>query len=569
MPLKSKSLSDFINNALGKFQIILTGVDPNQFASLIRTNSVASGVAGYSLQDGLQDAVNQMFPQTADDEFLALHGSYNDCNQNDATSSSGTVIASGILGNASGVSLVYNSSNGIVTATVISTAGLTTNSNVIIAGVAASLYNISLVLNGIFTITVTSLTSFTYTIAAGLSLPSVYTGSYILSPIGTLIPEGSVLNYTTNGYSVPFMTTGEAQIQQLQLNFTTAAVVNNNFATASVSSTNGLATGVTINISGCSQPDLNGDVVVTVISDTEFTYPISANSYSSDSGSMVAYLATLNVTAELSGQNTNVDPGSILIFSPPITNITTNTYVTLNGLEGGADAESQDDYRSRVLLANNLTPGIATVPMEVFSAKKIPGNTRIFVIRAQSSADGGGTGIPGTPGYVPASGETMIYIIRDNDNNIFPNINILMQTYNQLISDGLWPSFLPSGQLYIVAPIPYPINFKFTPTGNIAISATMQQAVANQLPIFFQENSFIQWSIINFQNTGYYSALIAYNLLQSFLYNIQDPTTGDFFNGFTFTMTDQFGISITPSGPNNNYIIIGSGELAYSGNILF
>ena len=463
MPLPIRSLADFINLALGKWQNTLSGIDPNQNASLAKSLAMSAAAIGYSLQDAIQDAVAQAFPQTSNDGFLQLHGSYDNTVQYPAVAAMGQAAVNGAL--------------------------------------------------------------------------------------NTFVPSGTSLTYL----AIIYKTTQDALVQNFNGTFGTS--YSNGVVTATCALPHYLATGISITISGCSQSAFNGTFTITVLNETQFTYNVTPSNYVIDSGSYTTLMAVLNITASTQGQNTNAAAGSALTIA--VAGLNTSAFVVYGGISGGADAETNAAYLSRVMLAHSLTPGIATAPQEIWSAKKVPGNTRIFVVPAQTQPNSGGTGTPGASGYIPAVGETCLYVVRDNDANIAPNNTLLTQTYNQIIADNLLPSFIPPSQLYVLAPILLPINFRFTSiTPN---NSSMQAAIANQLVVFFQENASIQWSVTNFNATGYYQAIIPYSALVSFLSNLQDPVTGAYLTAYTLASLNG---NATPYN-----IIPASGQLCVLGTI--
>lgn len=430
-----------MNYVTGKAGIVLPSVDPNKPASLMLANAKASAAAGYSLQDGIQDLVNQINPQTASDDFLALIGAFDNTNQ--------------------------------------------------LASVAAS---------------------------GQAALPGV---------LGTLIPFGTQLNYN----SIVYKTLQQSTISTF--NGSGVMTYAGGVVTVATNIAHSLSTGLSVLIAGCSQGNFNGTFTITVLSSTTFSYSITPGSYTSDSGTYSSVYALLNLMASTSGQNTNAAAGSAL--SVNVSGANSTAYAGVNGMGGGADAETNQAYLSRVMSAHSLTPGIATIPQEIWSAKKIAGNTRVFVIRGVNSNSGGGFGSMGQPGYIPNPGETCIYVVRDNDTSIQPSSAILLQTLNQLLADGLWPSNFPTSGLYVMAPNLQVVNFRITGVSAI----TMQQAIVNQLIQFWIENFIMP------QGGG--SSTISLITLNNFLTQIQDPTTGLFLGtGYTL-VTPSSNINI-PGG---------------------
>lgn len=418
MPLVKKTFSDFINLAVGKAIAILPGVDPNKVASFLLANSKSSAATGYALQDGIQDVIKQINPQTADDDFLSLIGSYDNTIQLAAVQAMGQAAVGGTL--------------------------------------------------------------------------------------TTKIAQGTQLNYG----NIVYETLQDAYISTYSGSFT--ATYSGGTVTVTTLLPHTLSTGLTVTISGCSQSALNGDYTITALTAYTFSYSITAGSYISDSGSYSAVYALLNLLAIVGGYNGNVLSGTALSINLP--NVNTTAYVGVDGLKNGSDQESQQAYLARVMQAHSLTPGIGNIPQFLWSAKKIPGNTRVFVIRAVNTNNGGGTGSQGVPGYIPAPNETCIYIVRDNDLSIQASTTLLATVKNQFLSDGLWGSHLPASQLYVMTPNLSSVNFRITGVSSI----TMQNAIINQLIQFWIDNA----TMLSTAST------IKLQAINNFLTQVKDPTTG-------------------------------------------
>ena len=426
MPLTKKTFSDFFNLIIGKFQINLPSVDPNIDGSLVKTVSVASAIAGYSLQDGLIDATNQAFWQTANDDFLELIGGYDKTTRNPASTAQGAVSVEGTL--------------------------------------------------------------------------------------TTLIPAATVLTYLGINYSTQQNANVQSYSGSITLTYGTNGTV-----TATTTLAHTLATGLSVTITGATQTDYNGTYTVIVLSTTTFVYTITTGLVlTSDQGVYTANYAILNLQSATTGANTNIGAGSALTLS--VVNVNSLAYVQYGNISGGADIENIEDYRARVGFAHSMTPGISTPAQLIYSCKKISGVTRVYVITAQNT--GGQIIAPGQPGYVPQIGETVIYLLTDNDPSILPSQTVLDSAKNQIITDGQWPNFVPLVNLYVIAPIL--IQQNFTISGIVPNTATMQSAINTQLIVFFQENSDV-------------SKAVSYNALISFMNQIQDPTTGTFLQKYALT----------------------------------
>lgn len=446
MPLLLKTVTDFYNSIVGKFSKELPEVDPTIEASLAKMAAVTSAVAASNLQEGLEDAVDQMFWQTQDGDFLAKTGEYNKITQNEPQSAIGFCSVEGVLN------------------TIIPTGTNLTGNN-----------------------------GLTYSVLQD-AVVQEYEGEIDLSYSGGIVTAITAAEHT-------------------------------------------LSTGITVTISNAVQTDYNGTFVITVIDNVTFQYELTAGSLTTDSGDYLATYASLNIECLASGQNTNIGAGGTLQID--VVDIDDTAYAQTGGISGGTDLESTKDFKVRVGEAQNLTPGIAAISGEIFSAKKIAGNTRVFVERGQTSP----VGTPGVPGYIPALGQTVIYVLRDNDVSITPSQTILDETKQQIIDDGNWPTLTSDENLYLFAPILVQQNFELQDLTPNTVS--MQNAVRNRLIDFFRDNA----------RVGNPTYTILLEDIKTFLRTITDAT------GARLT-------AVTVNNPSSN-LVAASGEIYIRGTVTF
>lgn len=432
--LNIKSFSDFFRLIVGKYNKELPEIDPTIKASFGRATSVGAASAAVGIQEGIEDAVNQIFWQTADDDFLELIGNY------DKTIRLGSQSAVGFC-------------------------------------------------------------------AVGGTL-------------GTLVPVDEEL--TSNGLIYKSLADSFVQIFTDSITLT----LSGGIVTAVTSAIHSLSSNLEVTISGAVQTDYNGTYDITVLDENTFTYEITATGLSSDTGVFESTYVLINVQSADTGDITNILAGGQLSIS--VTNIDSTAYVGVDGVTGGLEQEEIEDYRERIGENHSLTPGVSTPPSLVSSAKSIAGNTRVFIIRPEVDDITGEPVIGGTrglAGYLPLLGESVMYVLRDDDPSIIPNTIKLTETKDKIISDGHWPSFIPDGNLFVIAPILKQQDFIFT-----AISpntTTMQNAIREQLVSFFEDNAEVG-------GTENYSD-IELDEINSFLRQVQDPSTGQFLVSFTYT----------------------------------
>lgn len=446
MPLQKRTFRDFVNSIIGKFVKELPEVDPTIDASFAKTSVITSAIAGSNLQEGIEDAVEQMFWQTADDDFLETIGEYNHVSRNQPTAAAGFCSVEGVL------------------STIIS---------------------------------------------AGTNL----TGS--------------------NGLTYEMLT--DAQVQEYT--DTVTLTFSGGIVTAETDVEHSLATGLTVTITNATQTDYNGTYVITVIDENTFTYEITAGSLTSDQGNYSSTYASLNVECLETGQITNIAAGGTL--SIDVVDINDVAYVQINEISGGTDLEDLEDYRERVGQANSATPGIATESSLVFSCKKVSGNTRVFIVRGSTSP----SGTEGQAGYIPALGQTVIYILRDDDVSITPSQGILDLTKAQILEDRNWPTLTDIDNLFVLAPIVLEQDFTFS--GLSPSTTNMQNAVRNRLVDYFRDNA----------QVGNPTFILELDEISAFLRTISDSTGARL-------------LDITIDSPIGD-IVANSGEIYTRGTVTF
>ncbi len=119
--------------------------------------------------------------------------------------------------------------------------------------------------------------------------------------------------------------------------------------------------------------------------------------------------AILAVTASVADEDSNAtylngDSQRTLSFQSPISGAETEAPIAYLGLTGGADAELEEDYRTRVIERYRDPPMGGTSADYVAWAKLVSGVTRVWV-----TPEGLG---PGT---------VLVRFVRDNDDDIFPD----------------------------------------------------------------------------------------------------------------------------------------------------
>jgi uncharacterized phage protein gp47/JayE len=119
---------------------------------------------------------------------------------------------------------------------------------------------------------------------------------------------------------------------------------------------------------------------------------------------LIATSGTIDVTASVANDNSNEAAGVTLTFVSPIAGIDTTATVTSGGLEGGADEESDDAYKERVLTRKRQAPHGGADFDYTSWMREVSGVTRSWTISQYQG--------PGTLGAA---------FVYDDEDDIFPS----------------------------------------------------------------------------------------------------------------------------------------------------
>lgn len=427
MPLSYPTLEQLIETARAEFRRQLPNVDPTVFGSWARGFMDGTGAMAHALGFVVRDLEQELFPQTATDEFLDRWGSYEDLPRNPATGATGFISLNGTV------------------ATVISAGEQFTGSNDIVYSV--------------------------------------------LSPAAVEVVTLLAISVTRVGTT----------------------------ATATTSTPHKLATGMSTTISGADQAAYNGTFPVTVTGANIFTYQVVGAPATPATGTIseTSNFASLNVQADTTGPETNLLAGATLNVSLP--DLASLAYVQFSGIGGGADLETDDDYRDRIIESRSNISGVFTEDQIKIAARTVPGNTRVFVKRPVTAL---GSGTQGLPSYSPAAGQVVVIILRDNDANIIPTQSVLDQTKAVIIAEGKLPAHTRADDVFVLAPVAQVVDFAFSAI--LPNTETMKTSIRNQLIAFFQDS-------VTFEED------IPAPSYQGAIQNTRDTVTGERLQSFTLS----------------------------------
>lgn len=160
--------------------------------------------------------------------------------------------------------------------------------------------------------------------------------------------------------------------------------------------------------------------------------------YSTDAEATIAGgTATIAVTAVDGGQAGNAAAASMLSFDTPIAGVSATATVGAGALTGGADIETDNDLRARLLARIQAPPHGGAQHDYIAWALEVPGVTRAWVYPAELGL-----------------GTITVRFVRDDDASPIPDAGEVAAV--QAYIDALRPV---TADLTVVAPVAVPLNF--------------------------------------------------------------------------------------------------------------
>lgn len=175
---------------------------------------------------------------------------------------------------------------------------------------------------------------------------------------------------------------------------------------------------------------------------------------------LAAGTATAQVTALVAGQAGNLVAGTTLTLVSPVAGVNAQATVASGGLTGGADTETDDTLRARLLSRIQAPPHGGAKSDYIAWALEVAGVTRAWVYPAELGL-----------------GTVTVRFVRDDDASIIPDAAEVtaVQTY----LDALRPV---TAGLTVVAPIAVPLNPTIQLTPNTStVQAAVQAEIADLL----------------------------------------------------------------------------------------
>ena len=295
---------------------------------------------------------------------------------------------------------------------------------------------------------------------------------------GAVLPAGSELVFAGRS----FWSESSGLIARQTLNIQSLTVLDGRVV-LETGEPHQLASGMSIEVTGASPAEYNGIFEITVTAQNELTFlpPVLPGGPSSATGQLVVVFASVPVVSGQTGTDQNVDAGSILQLSGQFAGVDDLARVSFGRLAGGADEESLDDFRERILFALSMTLGSAT-DAEIYAlVMDVPGVTRVWIRKARLNP----------PSGWPGEGQVRVAFMRDSDANPFPSGADIEAVKKVLLEDDatkILPAHMVTENFMVFAPVRWPVDFRFTQI--VPDNAGMRAAIRAALQQFFTEGVF-------------------------------------------------------------------------------
>ena len=151
--------------------------------------------------------------------------------------------------------------------------------------------------------------------------------------------------------------------------------------TATTSGNHGLASSLSVVISGANETEYNGTYAINVTGLTTFTYSITTTPTTPATGTIQGDIdyANVAVTSTEYGASQNKDAGASLGLASPISGVNATAYVDFSEIAGGSDVESDDDFSTRYIFRRQNLPANFNKTDIIQQAKLVNGVTRVWV----------------------------------------------------------------------------------------------------------------------------------------------------------------------------------------------
>lgn len=336
--------------------------------------------------------------------------------------------------------------------------------------------------------------------AYGLTLdPALQSSGYITftgTVGGTITAPKTVVN--TDGATYTTQTSGT--ITNV-LSTLASLTYNSGIATATFSTAHLLGTGMDVTIAGATPSELNGVKNITVVDSVIITFATSTGGSGSASGTITCSvdMVSIEIESDETGVDKNMICGDTVQLSSAIALVNNTAYIQVDGISGGADQETEESGRERLIYRKQNPVSNFNEPAIVLEAKKTSFVDRVFVRR-----------------ITPAVGQVTIYFLKVL--NAIPTAGEIATVKAAI--DAISPANTDTADIFVYAPTPKVVNF--TITSLLPFTVSMKQSVTDKLTDYFLTKTDVGVSI-------------TVNELISIIQTTVDTETGDVVTSFTLT----------------------------------
>ena len=272
---------------------------------------------------------------------------------------------------------------------------------------------------------------------------------------------------------------------------------------------NGLVDGQYVEVQGSDQSVYNGIFLITVVDDVTYTYQSAYTGIPLVYGITRSVHANVSVQSTTSGLNTTLQPESFLTYLGTEPGVLSFAY-TVEGLQGGAEEESDESLRSRLLVSRAAEEGVFTNDQIDLAARRINGNTRVYIRNPEQDL------IAEEGAVLP--GQIQVYVLRDDDPiGVVPTGAILQLTKESIIEYGRQPASMWQEDILVLPPVLLPVNI--TLTNVVPDTSSMKNALKNQFNAYFTDSTQFGEDLDN-------------DVLRAVVANTQDLTSADPTNSY-------------------------------------
>lgn len=230
-------------------------------------------------------------------------------------------------------------------------------------------------------------------------------------------------------------------------------------------SNHNLASGMVITTSGFTPSEYNAsNVSITCVDSRTFTYTPTNTPLITPPSTIGVYSHTsaiLYITCAQNGLSTNANDGDILTINAEISGLNLTGFVNFDGLRGGSDLETDEDYRLRLLDARQGYLGVFSEDDIITRAKEISGTTKIKVLE-----------------LTPQVGYCTILFIRGNDTNPIPSSAQVLQMKEHLVPPTRQPT-IPASHIIVGVPSVQYLTLEIS--GLLPNTIAMQNAIKSSI----------------------------------------------------------------------------------------